>query len=102
MKRLRIISILAITATLPAASFAQTANGSLTRAEVRAQTAQAEQNNILHQSKVGYPDSQQNASPHQSADATGYGTQSSGSSESRMSSGHVLSSGTSFGLFSHH
>jgi len=101
MKRLLSISILAIAATLPVATIAQTTNGPLTRAEVRAQTAEAEQKHTLHQSKIGYPDSQQNSSPYRTANATGYGAQTVGSSESRMP-GHVLSYGTDTELFTHH
>lgn len=101
MQRVLCISILAIAATLPVATIAQTTNGPLTRAEVRAQTAEAGQNHTLHPSRIGYPDSQQNSSPHRTASATGYGTQTGGSSESRMP-GHVLSYGTDTGLFTHH
>lgn len=102
MKRFLSISMLAIAATVPVAAVAQTTNGPLTRTEVRAQTVQAEQNHTLHQSKIGYPGTQQNASLNESASATGYGPQSGGSSESRMPAGHVPSSGTAAGLFTHH
>ena len=102
MKRILSISILAITASLPVASFAQATNGPLTRAEVRAQTAEAERDHTLHQSKMDYPASQQYASPHQTAGATGYGTQTGGSSESRTPPAPVASSGAGAGLFTHH
>lgn len=102
MKHLLAFNILAIAAALPVASIAQTTNAPLTRAEVRAQTAQAEQNHTLHQSKAGYPDPEQNPSPQRPANASGYGTQTAGSTESRMPYGHVLSSGSDAGLFAHH
>jgi len=101
MKHLFSISILAIAAALPAASFAQTSNSGLTRAEVQAQIAQASQNHTLLQSRDHYPDPQQNAGAKQASDASGYGSQSGGSSESSMPASRALSSATSNKLFAH-
>lgn len=100
MKRLLSISILAIAASLPVVSIAQTTNGPLTRADVRAQTAESERNPTLHQSSIGYPGAQQNSSPQGTASATGYGTQTGGSFESRTPPDHVPSTGER--LFAHH
>ncbi|HEX7934905.1 MAG TPA: DUF4148 domain-containing protein [Paraburkholderia sp.] len=101
MKRLFLTSIIAIAAIVPAASFAQTANGPLTRADVRAQSAQAAQDHRMS-SKVHYPDWQQSARPGESVDTGGYGMQSGGSSESRVMPGHTMSSSAKAELFAHH
>ncbi|WP_025599850.1 DUF4148 domain-containing protein [Burkholderia sp. WSM2230] len=103
MKRLLLTSILAIAAVLPAVGFAQTASSPLTRADVRVQSAQAARDHRMNP-KLDYPDSQQAARHDQSADTGGYGTQNSGSSESRMVPLHGVSSasGAKTDLFAHH
>jgi hypothetical protein len=101
MKRLFLVSIITIAASLPFASIAQTANGPLTRAEARTQTSRAAQDHRMN-SKVHYPDSQQVSHPDESIGIDGYGPQSSGSSESRTVSGHAVSPSAKAGLFAHH
>jgi len=101
MKHLFSLSILAIAAALPAASFAQNSNSGLTRKEVQAQIAQASQNHTLLQSRNHYPDPQQSAGAQQASDASGYGSQLGGSSQSSMPAGRPLSSATSNRLFAH-
>ncbi|MFM0220301.1 MULTISPECIES: DUF4148 domain-containing protein [Paraburkholderia] len=100
--RLFSISLIAIATALPVASFAQPANGPLTRADVRAQSAEAAQDHRM-QSKVHYPDVQQAANQNQSADTGGYGQQTGGSSESRMRpSRKAVRSSAVDGVFIHH
>jgi type II secretory pathway pseudopilin PulG len=103
MKNLLSISLIAIAITVPVASLAQQpANGPLTGADVRAQSAQAAQDHRM-QSKVHYPATEQSASANQSADTGGYGPQNGGSSESRMlSSRNAVSSSAAGGVFAHH
>ena len=101
MKRLLLTSALAIATVLPAAAFAQTANGPLTRADVRAQSAQAAQDHRMS-SKVHYPGSQQAARPDHSVDSGGYGTQPGGSSASRALPGHAILPSARAALFAHH
>jgi Domain of unknown function (DUF4148) len=56
MKSLRIaIFVVASAAALPSVSFAQSTSGPLTRAQVRAQLVDAEQQGQLHQSNARYP-----------------------------------------------
>ncbi|AXF18986.1 DUF4148 domain-containing protein [Paraburkholderia caledonica] len=102
MKNLLSISLVVIAAAVPIASFAQqSATGPLTRADVRAQSAQAAQDHRI-QSKVHYPVTEQSANLTGSAD-TGYGKQPGGSSESRtMPSRNADSSSAAGGLFAHH
>jgi type II secretory pathway pseudopilin PulG len=103
MKNLLSISLVVVAAALPIASFAQQrpATGPLTRADVRAQSAQAAQDHRM-QSKVHYPATQQSANLTRPAD-TGYGNQPGGSSESRtVPSQNAASSSATSGLFAHH
>jgi hypothetical protein len=102
MKNLLSISLVVIAAAVPIASFAQqSATGPLTRADVRAQSAQAAQDHRM-QSKVHYPATQQSANLTRPAD-TGYGNQPGGSSESRtVPSQNAASSSATSGLFAHH
>ncbi|MDR7008454.1 DUF4148 domain-containing protein [Paraburkholderia strydomiana] len=102
MKNLLSISLVVIAAAMPVASFAQQPeNGPLTRADVRAQRAQAAQDHRT-QSKVHYPATEQSANLTGAAD-TGYGKQPGGSSESRtVPSLNAVSSGAASGLFAHH
>lgn len=102
MKHLLSVSLLAIATILPIATFAQPVNGPFTGTGAQVQAAKAGQNRSLHQSEAGYPGSQQNATSQQSGDATGYGSQAGGSSESRTSSAHASLSGANARLFSHH
>ena len=102
MKSLFSISLIAIATALPATSFAQPASGPLTRADVRAQSAEAAQDHRM-QSKVHYPAATQAASQSQSADTGGYGQQTGGSSESRMPSSRTAASSSAVGgVFAHH
>ncbi|MEZ2311525.1 DUF4148 domain-containing protein [Paraburkholderia sp. RCC_158] len=102
MKSLFSISLIAIATTLPVASFAQPASGPLTRADVRAQSAEAAQDHRM-QSKVHYPAGQQAANQNPSAQTGGYGPQTGGSSESRvLSSENAVSSSAVGGIFAHH
>ncbi len=102
MRYLLSISLVVIAAAAPIATFAQQpANGPLTRAEVRAQSAQAAQDHRM-QSKVHYPATEQSTNPAGSADTGGYGKQPGGSSESRAPSRDAVSSSAANGLFAHH
>jgi hypothetical protein len=95
------ISSLAVAAALiaPAISFAQAgSNDPITRAQVRSEIVQAEQQGVLHQSKVHYPDYNRqdivraeantnmkpnvNANANPTAGAGEYGSAMSGSSQS--------------------
>lgn len=86
------ISTLAVAAALiaPVASFAQTGSaGPLTRSDVKAQIAQAEQNGTLHQDKTKYPaynaangPAANMASAQTSNETTGYGSGMSSVSQS--------------------
>ncbi|MFM0755529.1 DUF4148 domain-containing protein [Paraburkholderia strydomiana] len=102
MKNLLSISLVVVAAALPIASFAQApATGPLTRADVRAQSAQAAQYHRM-QSKVHYPATEQSEDLTRPAD-TGYGNQPGGSSESRTApSRNAASSSVTSGLFAHH
>jgi hypothetical protein len=102
MKYLLSISLVVIAAAAPVASLAQQpANGPLTRADVRAQSAQAAQDHRM-QSKVHYPAMEQSSTLTGSADS-GYGNQPGGSSESRtVPSRNADSSSAAGGLFAHH
>ncbi|WP_288831116.1 DUF4148 domain-containing protein [uncultured Paraburkholderia sp.] len=102
MKNLLSISLVVIASAVPVASFAQQpATGPLTRADVRAQSAQAAQDHRM-QSKVHYPATEQSANLTASTD-TGYGKQPGGSSESRtVPSRNADSSSAASGLFAHH
>lgn len=102
MKSLLSTSLIAIAMALPVASFAQSASGPLTRAEVRAQSAQAAQDH-REQSKVHYPAAKQAPNQNESADTGGYGPQTGGSSESRIQSPRNNASSNAFGgVFAHH
>ncbi len=96
MKRLFSISLIALAFVAPVASFAQTANGPVTRAQVHAEVVAAERNGTLHQSKVHYPSSPQTATP----DATAYGAPLAGSSQSSQP-GSALSPAGRDGLYLH-
>lgn len=102
MKYLLSISLVVIAAAAPVASLAQQpANGPLTRADVRAQSAQAAQDHRM-QSKVHYPATEQSSTRTGSADS-GYGNQPGGSSESRaMPLRHALPPSEANGVFAHH
>jgi hypothetical protein len=66
------ISSLAVAAVLiaPAISFAQAgSNDPITRAQVKSEIVQAEQQGVLHQSKVHYPDYNRQDSMHADAGA---------------------------------
>ncbi len=98
MKTLFSIVIIAVATALPAASFAQQTNGSLTRAEVRTELNTAQQGGQVHQSKTQYP----KAAPSTRAnvvtnDTSGYGPVMAGSSQAA-----TASMGTQRSLFSHH
>lgn len=101
-----VLSLLAASAlTLPLASFAQTANEPLTRAQVRADLINAEQQGTVPPSKTHYPAGQEtspNAIRHaarQENDAnTAYGPSTYGSSQSSS----VIPLGPHDSLFSHH
>ncbi|CAN7641899.1 MULTISPECIES: DUF4148 domain-containing protein [unclassified Caballeronia] len=102
-----VISLLAASAlTLPLASFAQTANDPVTRAQVRSELIQAEQQGTVPPSKTNYPagrDTAQNmnrqAGPR-SADAnSSYGPSTNGSNQSSARSVFPVPHES---LFSHH
>jgi Domain of unknown function (DUF4148) len=102
-----VLSLLAASAlTPPLASFAQTANDPITRAQVRADLIQAEQQGTVPPSKTKYPAGQDTAqnltrqANRQSRDVnTGYGPSIDGSSQSSTRSVMPLPHET---LFSHH
>jgi Domain of unknown function (DUF4148) len=81
----RFISTIALASALvvPVASFAGAPEDSVTRSEVRAQVAEAQQNGTLHQSKVHYPSEQASTQAARTVDTTSYGTSMAGSSQSR-------------------
>jgi hypothetical protein len=102
-----VLSLLAASAlTLPLASFAQTATDPATRAQVRSDLVQAEQQGLVPPSKTKYPagrDTAQNMNrqaQQQSGDAhTGYGPSTYGSNQSSARSVLPLPHES---LFSHH
>ena len=94
-----IASVLAV----PVTSFAQNANGSLTRAEVQAQLVDAEQHGLLYGHTAPYPQSLSTTvstatAPTAERRDSGYGAEASGSSQS----GNPRSLGATQGLYSHH
>jgi hypothetical protein len=101
-----VLSLLAASAlTLPLASFAQTANDPVTRAQVRADLINAEQQGTVPPSKTHYPSGQEtarNATRHadqQGSDTNNaYGPSIYGSSQSSS----VIPLGPHDSLFSHH
>lgn len=95
----RFLSTIVIASVLvaPIASYAGTPD-SVTRSEVRAQVAGAEENGTLHQSKVHYPSQQASMQAGQTVDTTSYGTPMAGSSQSR----EVVLTAPHNSLFSHH
>jgi len=89
--------------TVPAVSFAQDANGSLTHAEVRAQLVDAERHGLMYGHTASYPQSLSGAvstaaAPTAEHRDSGYGAEASGSSQS----GNPRSLGAPQGLYSHH
>jgi hypothetical protein len=101
-----VLSLLAASAlALPLASFAQASNDAVTRAQVRADLINAEQQGTVPPSKTHYPAGQETARntasqrEQQNGDATNaYGPSTYGSSQS---SG-VIPLGPHNSLFSHH
>jgi len=78
--------LVAATLIVPAAaSFAQSSNGPITRAQVKAQVVEAEQQGTLHQSKVHYPPAAPWTTHTQSAPDASYGATMYGSSQSSAS-----------------
>jgi hypothetical protein len=98
MNRLIFTVAIASAMVVPVASFARTPDDSVTRSEVRAQVAEAQQNGTLHQSKVHYPSQQASMQAAQTVGATSYGTSMAGSSQSREVAVTIPESA----LFSHH
>lgn len=106
-----LISTLAVAAALvaPVASFAQAgSNGPLTRGEVKAQIAQAEQNGTLHQEKTKYPvynaangPAANMASAQTSNETTGFGSGTSGVSQAGQP-GVLPHYAVQHSLFEHH
>jgi hypothetical protein len=96
----RFISTIALASALvvPVASFAGTPDDPVTRSEVRAQVAEAQQNGTLYQSKVQYPSEQASTQAARTVDTTSYGTSMAGSSQSR----EVSVTAPQETLFSHH
>ncbi|SAL35699.1 purine nucleoside phosphorylase [Caballeronia udeis] len=100
-----VLSLLAASAlTLPLASFAQTANDPVTRAQVRADLITAEQQGTVPPSKTHYPAGQETASnttrhaDQQDGANNAYGPSTYGSSQSSS----VIPMGPHNSLFSHH
>lgn len=101
-----VLSLLAVSAlTLPLASFAQTSNDPVTRAQVRADLINAEQQGTVPPSKTHYPAGQDTASntirhtAQQGSDTNNaYGPSTYGSSQSSS----VIPLGPHDSLFSHH
>jgi len=85
MKSLLTNFLIATTLIVPAASFAQNSNGPITRAQVKAQVVEAEQQGTLHQSKVHYPPAAPWTAHAQSAPDPSYGATTYGSSQSSAS-----------------
>jgi hypothetical protein len=106
MKRLFTICVVAIAtviaSVLPAASFAQELNAPPTRTDTQMQSTQAEPGQTLNQpggqNAVLQPRGMQNPS----VDATGYGPQAGGLSESRSAPRSAPFSAARDGLFTHH
>ena len=94
-----VLSLLAASAlTLPLASFAQTANDPVTRAQVRSDLINAEQQGTVPPSKTHYP-AGQNTVANATRDANNaYGPSTYGSSQSSS----VIPLGPHESLFSHH
>ena len=91
-----VLSLLAASAlTLPLASFAQTADDPVTRAQVNADLINAEQQGIAPPSKTHYP---AQAGQQREGASTGYGPSTYGSSRSSS----VVPLGPHNSLFSHH
>ncbi|QIE26003.1 hypothetical protein SBC1_47240 (plasmid) [Caballeronia sp. SBC1] len=105
MKSLVLKLLAASALTLPLASFAQTANEAVTRAQVRADLINAEQQGTVPPSKTHYPASQDAASnttlraDQQGSDTNNaYGSSTYGSSQSS----NVIPLVPRESLFSHH
>lgn len=95
MKSLIAALIIASSAILPSVSFAQQTH-ELTRAEVRAQLIDAQQQGLTHQSKNQYPGpGKMSASP---GDNSGYGAPVTGSQQA----GAPLGLQPGHSLFAHH
>jgi hypothetical protein len=79
-----IISTIAVAVALivPTVSFAQTTGDGITRAQVHAQVVQAEQQGVLHQSKVHYPQDNAQAASKSGAANIDYGPATFGTSQS--------------------
>lgn len=98
MNRFLSTIVIASALVVPVASFAGTPDDSVTRSEVRAQVAEAQQAGTLHESKVHYPSQQASMHAAPSADAMSYGTSLTGSSQSR----EFAVTAPQNGLFAHH
>jgi len=85
MKSLLTTFVVAVSLIVPTASFAQNSNGPMTRAQVKAQVVEAEQQGTLHQSKVHYPPAAPWTTHAQSAPDASYGATTYGSSQSSAS-----------------
>ncbi|MEM5340636.1 DUF4148 domain-containing protein [Paraburkholderia azotifigens] len=92
------ISMIVAALAMPMISYAKADSNGLTRDEVKAQIVQAGKDGTLHQSKVHYPEYDQNASAAGRQSASGYGTMPLNFSQS----GSPVKSGSNSQLFEHH
>lgn len=98
MKTLLSAIIIAAATAIPAVSFAQQANDSLTRAQVRAQLDTAQQEGLVHQSKSQYPKAAPlNTGNAAATETSGYGSGIAGSSQTVATPTAMQGS-----LFAHH
>ncbi|PRX33069.1 uncharacterized protein DUF4148 [Paraburkholderia sp. BL18I3N2] len=82
MKTRFAISLIIAALAMPMISYAKVDSNGLTRDEVKAQVVQAEKDGTLHQSKVHYPEYDQNASAVAKQSASDYGTMPSNFTQS--------------------
>ncbi|WP_342965362.1 DUF4148 domain-containing protein [Paraburkholderia sabiae] len=98
MKTSFTISLIVAALTMPMISYAKVDSNGTTRDEVKAQVAQAEKDGTLHQSKVHYPQYDQNASAAGRQSSSEYGTMPLNFSQS----GSPAKAATNSKLFEHH
>jgi hypothetical protein len=86
MKSLISSIAVAVALIVPAVSFAQASGDGITRAQVRAQVVQAEQQGVLHQPKAHYPQDNSQAGGKAGTADIDYGPATFGTSQSSQPS----------------
>ena len=98
MKTRFTISLIVAALAMPMISYAKADSNGLTRDQVKAQVVQAEKDGTLHQSKVHYPQYDQNASATGRQSASEYGSMPLNFSQA----GSSAKTGSDSTLFEHH